>query len=611
MSNKTQKKRDKHITREIHRLFWRHTLNNPLRLVLGMSGRFPAFMTTHLLMPLVVANALQAIIERQFDSITGYAYQLLLLAAIFSVLWAISNYLVIGTVARAGRNIQREVFANFLHKDYDFYANTYFGALGDQASRLREAFIGDYCGVFLLAVPKQLVVIVGGIVVIATKSPLLALVTLGAMASVLGFTMLTSSMRIKWRRKVSEESSAIAAKLGDALTQAPAVKSFASEDYESKRLDHNLNLWERAQFTAWMSSVPADAGRYFLVALATAILLVMTGRMYRDGAISIAIVALVQLYVVKMVAATIDINDIIKSYESAVGGAYQPIKTMLIQPTIVDSAKPDKLPRRAKYPVTLQSVSYKYDNTAKDAVAVRDFTLDIAPGEKVGLVGFSGSGKTTLTKLLLRFMDITSGSIAIAGKDIRSIAQKDLRRHISYVPQEPLLFHRSIAENIAYSKPTASNKELKHAAKMAYVTEFIEELPERYNTLVGERGVKLSGGQRQRVAIARAILKDAPILVLDEATSALDSRSEQLIQKALWSLMEDRTALVIAHRLSTIQRMDRIVVMDKGKVVQVGTHRELLRDKKGIYAELWAHQSGGYIGVPAEPEDDVGAISVA
>jgi ATP-binding cassette subfamily B protein len=213
----------------------------------------------------------------------------------------------------------------------------------------------------------------------------------------------------------------------------------------------------------------------------------------------------------------------------------------------------------------------------------------------VGLVGYSGSGKTTLTKLLLRFIDVTSGKIVINGVNIRDIRQSALRDVIAYVPQEPLLFHRSIGENISYGKPNASQKELLRAAKTANVDEFVKQLPSDYETLVGERGIRLSGGQRQRVAIARAVLKSSPILVLDEATSALDSESEKYIQTALWKLMEGRTALVIAHRLSTIRRMDRIVVMNKGQIVQEGTHKQLLKDKNGIYAKLWSHQSDGYI----------------
>jgi ATP-binding cassette subfamily B protein len=191
-------------------------------------------------------------------------------------------------------------------------------------------------------------------------------------------------------------------------------------------------------------------------------------------------------------------------------------------------------------------------------------------------------------------VDINDGEILIDNQNIAHISQDDLRRNIAYVPQEPLLFHRTIRENIAYAKPTASQKEIEEAARKAHAADFIATLPKGYNTMVGERGVKLSGGQRQRIAIARAILKDAPILVLDEATSALDSESERHIQQALWELMEGRTAIVIAHRLSTIQKMDRILVMEAGRIIEQGTHQKLLA-KKGTYAQLWAHQSGGFI----------------
>jgi ATP-binding cassette subfamily B protein len=245
--------------------------------------------------------------------------------------------------------------------------------------------------------------------------------------------------------------------------------------------------------------------------------------------------------------------------------------------------------------ITFSGVSFQYhDAGSSSEQLLENFSLQIAAGEKIGLVGPSGGGKTTITRLLLRFMDIQGGAIVIDGQDIRDIKQRDLRQAISYVPQEPLLFHRSIKDNIRYGKPGATNAEVIAAAEKSFAHEFITTLPQGYDTLVGERGVKLSGGQRQRVAIARAMLKDAPILVLDEATSALDSASERVIQKALWELMNHKTAVVIAHRLSTIQKMDRILVLDEGAIVEQGTHASLLA-QGGLYAQLWSHQSGGFI----------------
>jgi ATP-binding cassette subfamily B protein len=220
--------------------------------------------------------------------------------------------------------------------------------------------------------------------------------------------------------------------------------------------------------------------------------------------------------------------------------------------------------------------------------------LHIKPGEKIALVGHSGGGKSTVTKLLLRFVDIDGGQLLVDGQSVSDVRVADLRGAIAYVPQEPVMFHRSIRENIRYGRLNASDADVISAAKKANAHEFISKLPEGYDTMVGERGVKLSGGQRQRVAIARAIIKDAPILVLDEATSALDSESEKLIQAALRELMEKRTAIVIAHRLSTIQKMDRIIVLDEGDIIEEGTHNSLL-EHKGVYAKLWAHQSGGFI----------------
>jgi ATP-binding cassette subfamily B protein len=598
---------DREITRAIHRLFIKATLIDKPGLIVCFLMRLPAMVLYNVLIPLQIAYGVQSIVTRHFDEVPHHVLVIMLLALAYAVMWGIGGLTISRNGAIGSSFIQREIFTNFLQKDYEFYGNTYFGALGSQAVQLRSVY-SEYCLIFMLSGPVQVVTIVAGIAVIAWHSLLLALVTLLAMAVVLSFTIAFSKWRLRLRRTLSETSSDLAGMVGDALSHGPTVKSFASEAYEAEHLETSLSVWAKAQYRTWISSIPADGGRMILAAVAISILLIMTAHMYQQGTISIAIVALVQLYVVRMITATQAIADIIKQYENVMGAAYQSVKTMLVPVQVHDPAEPKTFPAEPLH-VHFNAVTYHYADTAKAAKAVDGFTLDIAPGEKIGLVGYSGSGKTTLTKLLLRFMDTSGGAITIGGVDIRDVTQRELREYIAYVPQEPLLFHRSIQENIGYGRPTASAKQVREAAKMAYVDEFVEQLPHKYDTLVGERGVKLSGGQRQRVAIARAILKDAPILVLDEATSALDSRSEKFIQQALWRLMEDRTALVVAHRLSTIQRMDRIVVMDKGKIVQVGSHDELLKDGKGIYARLWAHQSGGYVGLSTKEDkeaDDAG-----
>ena len=221
--------------------------------------------------------------------------------------------------------------------------------------------------------------------------------------------------------------------------------------------------------------------------------------------------------------------------------------------------------------------------------------MNIAPGEKVGLVGPSGAGKSTLVALLLRFYDLTSGQILIDGVSIADVTQESLRKNISYVPQDPILFHRTLRENIGYGRRMATEAEVLAAAHTSHCDEFIQQLPDGYDTFVGERGIKLSGGERQRVAIARAILKNAPILLLDEATSSLDSHAEQLIQEALHRLMEGKTTIVIAHRLSTIMKMDRIAVVRAGQIHEIGTHQELVQKSGGLYKHLWELQAGGFI----------------
>jgi ATP-binding cassette subfamily B protein len=298
-------------------------------------------------------------------------------------------------------------------------------------------------------------------------------------------------------------------------------------------------------------------------------------------------------YMITLTNRLFEVGSMIRNAEEAFLEAASMTEIILQQTEITDAPRAKKL-KVTKGNIALHNVRFAYRDNSNDEEVFHDLTLTIPAGQKIGLVGPSGGGKSTLTRLLLRFDDVTSGAITIDDQDIRAVTQASLRQAISYVPQEPLLFHRSIIENIAYGKSDATLAQVREAARLAFADDFITKLPGGYDTIVGERGVKLSGGQRQRVAIARAILKDAPILVLDEATSALDSESEVYIQQALEQLMKGRTTLVVAHRLSTIQKLDRIIVLDNGVVVEDGTHRELLTHD-GLYARLWSHQTGGFI----------------
>lgn len=544
--------------------------------------------------PLQIAYGIQAIILRHFNMVGHYALAVFWLSIVGQTVYVIATWAFNRNGIYGGSFVQREVFANYIGKDYEFFGSNFVGALGSQAARIRDAFT-DYNRFALFELPRNLVIVIASLVVLATKSLALAGATLVCMAVVLSVTILFSELRLKYRRMVSQASSTVAGVLGDALSHGTAVKSFANENHELERLKDPLAQWERAQQSSWDLFIPQNFMRNVLMAITMALLLVYSSHLYEHGKISIAIIALVQLYVIRLISATQDVMEIIKNYEMIMSASYEAVATTMVPATVNDPAEPKQIQRRPAHEIDFESVSYHYPEAASGVKAINNFTLQVKDGEKIGLVGFSGGGKTTVTKLLLRFMDIDAGSIKIDEVDVREVKQADLRDLIAYVPQDPLLFHRSIKENIAYARPDANPKEIEKAAKTAYVDEFVKELPNGYDSMVGERGVKLSGGQRQRVAIARALLKDAPILVLDEATSALDSQSEVYIQKALWQLMKDRTAIVIAHRLSTIQSLDRIIVMDKGKIVQIGSHKELLKDSKGIYARLWSHQSGGYL----------------
>jgi ATP-binding cassette, subfamily B, bacterial MsbA len=287
-------------------------------------------------------------------------------------------------------------------------------------------------------------------------------------------------------------------------------------------------------------------------------------------------------------AAVGSLASLFGNFQEAIGAATRVFELLETQPTVRDPERPIELPLPARGAVHYENVEFCYAADAPNII--RDISLSIAPGETLALVGRSGAGKTTIANLLPRFWDVTAGRITLDGIDVRALSLSSLRAAIGIVPQEPVLFSGTIRENIAYPRPDASDADVVHAARAAHALEFIERLPDGWNTLVGERGVKLSGGQRQRIAIARVFLKNPAVVILDEATSSLDSESERFVEDALEELLQGRTTLIIAHRLSTVRRADRVVVLDEGAVVESGAHEELLARQGGLYQKLYLGQ---------------------
>jgi ATP-binding cassette subfamily B protein len=490
------------------------------------------------------------------------------------------------------RDLAQRCFGHLIGQSADFHANTFGGALVSQTTKLMGSYIriADTTVLQLL----RLVCVLGSIVAImAAKAPLVAVIL--ALFSVV-YVVIAVFVSHPVRRIGAEHAvteSAQTGNLADAIANVMAVKSFARERYERQRFaeatarthDSLLRLsGAHMRQMAWFGGL---TGLVSIGAFAVA----------TDGVVSggaeVGTMFLIVNYTISAVRQLFEFsNSGLRNYNRACGDAADMIEILERKSDVRDPTEPLRS-RIEAGEVRFKDVTFRHAG-ARDTL-FDGLNLRIRSGERVGLVGHSGAGKTSFTRLLLRFSDLDSGRILIDGQDISRITQADLRAAIAYVPQEPLLFHRSISENIAYGRPEADQAEIELAATRANVTEFVRALPSGFDTLVGERGIKLSGGQRQRIAIARAMLKDAPILLLDEATSALDSDSEVLIQDALWTLMEGRTTIVIAHRLSTIQKMDRIIVLDDGRIVEMGAHNELLDNPAGVYASFWAHQSGGFL----------------
>lgn len=482
-----------------------------------------------------------------------------------------------------------------LGKDAAFFHDNFAGALTKRILSFSGGF-ENFADTLTFSVVANVIPLSFASVILWRYHPLLVVVLVGLIV-VTGFLVIPFIRRrqaLVDRREAAKVR--VSGHVADVLTNMETVRAFAAEEREAAEFrgraaeQHRLSLrsWDYANLrvdtiVAPMSVLTSALGLLVAVAL--------------RGGLGVEAVVVTFSYYTNATRIMFEFNQIYRRMESTLTESAQFTELLLTPPTVVDP--PDPQPTRpADASVRFERVLFAHGDGPP---LFEDLDLRIPGGAKIGLVGRSGGGKTTLSRLLLRLMDVDGGRILVGGQDIARLRQSDLRNLIAYVPQEPAMFHRSVRDNIAFARPGATEAEILQAARAAHVTEFVESLPDGFGTLVGERGVKLSGGQRQRVALARAILRDTPILLLDEATSALDSESEILVQEALWNLMRDRTALVVAHRLSTVVRMDRLVVLDRGRVLEEGSHQELLQSK-GPYARLWHHQSGGFLTDEAAPD---------
>ncbi|MGY3340495.1 ATP-binding cassette subfamily B protein [Streptomyces filamentosus] len=544
------------------------------------------------LAPLVVAKLVGKVADGgavTFDALLPYALVFAAVLLLGEALWRAGFHCLNRVDARGIEHLYATGMDELLAKDAAFFHDNFAGSLTKRVISFASRF-EDFVDTLTFQVMGSFVPLLFASVVLWQYDPLLVagLLVMIAVTAVCVLPLVRRRQRIVAERE--EAIARVSGHVADVLTNMDSVRSFAAEEREAA--EHRSRAAESRRITlrSW------DYGNLRIdtlvapLSVLTNVLGLVLALMLGAGERGVEAIIVAFTYYANATRIMFEFNQIYRRLESSMTEAAQFTELLLDPPRVVDPPDPEPLRSRSGA-VRFEGVHFAHRG-AKPLFEGLD--LDIPAGTKVGFVGRSGGGKTTLTRLLLRMTDVDAGRILIAGQDISRMRQADLRGLIASVPQDPAMFHRSLRENIAFARPGATEAEVRRAAEAAHVTEFADALPDGFDTLVGERGVKLSGGQRQRVALARAILRDAPVLLLDEATSALDSESELLVQDALWRLMEGRTALVVAHRLSTVAGMDRLVVLDRGRIAEQGSHRELLA-AEGAYAKLWRHQSGGFL----------------
>jgi ATP-binding cassette subfamily B protein len=486
--------------------------------------------------------------------------------------------------------LRQNSFEYLIDHSYTFFANNFTGSLTQKIGRLARAYERLTDRITFNIIPLS-IRIIGTMIIVFTINLTIGWVMVGWMIVFLNFNYFFARFKLKYSLEKAAADTRASAVLSDNITNHNTIQLFTGQKIEGERYRDVTNYQLKiGLFVANLDAV-MDGIQALLMIGMEFFLFYFSIRLWTLGQISLGTFVLFQTYVLGLGYRMWDFSRVIRDFYEGFADAKEMIEILELPHEIQDIPNAKKL-KITTGEVKFENVSFQFD---QNRPVLSEINLLIHGGEKIAIIGPSGAGKSTFVRLLLRLYNIVDGKILIDNQDIQSVSQNSLHHNISLVPQDPILFHRTLMENIRYGRRDATDDEVITAAKLAHCDEFIEVLPKKYETYVGERGIKLSGGERQRVAIARAILKNAPVLVLDEATSSLDSHSESLIQDALEKLMKNKTTIVIAHRLSTIQKMDRIIVLKDGEIVEDGSHQELLRKDGGLYQKLWTLQAGGFL----------------
>ncbi len=487
--------------------------------------------------------------------------------------------------------LNKKIFSDLINKDYHFYLDNFSGSLVAKFSKFPVAVLRLY-EILAYGIVTNFGAILAMFVILALKSWSLVFIFAAWSALYIAVSYFWARKRAVTSLEKTKQYSKLTGHLSDALSNIAQVKSFGKEEFEEGHFDLENSKMEKAFHKDMDTIIGTQATSNSLSVLFQSGIIIFSIYLWQQGIISAGYIVLLFMYFRSLKGYIRTLGRSLPSFSEGIADTEE-ILDIVNEPISIKDEGTQTYTKQKNTDLIFKDLSFTYPN----GEAIFDhFNLEIPQGQKVGVVGKSGSGKTSLAKLLLRFYDPQDGAIFIGGKDIRDFSQASYRKEaLAFVPQETNLFHRSLRENIIYGTENVSDELFHHVVQSSYVDEFAENFEEKYETQVGERGVRLSGGQRQRIGIARAMLKkDAPILIMDEATSALDSQSEAFIQKSFEELSRGRTTLVIAHRLSTIQKMDRILVMEKGKIIEDGSHDELLA-QNGHYARLWNSQVGGFL----------------